>query len=491
MGIIAKQGIGNAIVSYAGIITGFILTVYLFPNILETDQFGLTRTMIAIMSIGLTFISFGIPGAIIKFFPYLSKETKNPRGLFNAFLIPVLLAFIIFGTLFYFLKDFLLQFYSDTELMPQFYFYLLPLLLFATVYEIIKRYVNAHLDTVFASFTEEIFLRIFLIIFLVLYFFEVISFPVFITLFVINYGLQFVILFFYSMIKGYLDFSISTDFISKNVIKEIGVFSMYSFLGGVTVVVIGNIDMLMISSMIGLSETGIYSIAFYVGSVIAIPSRAISKISLPLISVEFERDNLQEIEKIYKQTSINQYLFGLLIFIGVIANLDNLYQLLPEEYAAGSLIIFAIGTANLVNMITGACSQILLCSPFYKFGLYFSILLVILTITLNFLLIPVYGILGAAIATATAIFLTNTIKVVFVWLKLHIQPLSINSLFITIIGFSILGVSYLLPSIENFYIDILLRSFLIASLYLGFVWIFKLSKEFNQTITKILNRYKI
>lgn len=489
MGIIAKQGIGNAIVSYAGIIMGFILTVYLFPNILETDQFGLTRTMIAIMSIGLTFISLGIPGAIIKFFPYLSKKTKNPKGLFNVFLIPVLFAFVMFWALFYFLEDFWLQFYSDSELMPEFFFYLVPLILFATVYQTLKRYVNAHLDTVFVSLTEEIFLRIFLIVFLALYFFELISFRFFIALFVINYGLQFLILFFYSITKGYLDFSISTDFISKKLIKEIGVFSMYSFLGGVTVMVIGNIDMLMISSMIGLSETGIYSIAFYVGSVIAIPSRAISKISLPLISVEFENNNLQEIEKIYKQTSINQYLFGLLIFIGVIANLDNLYQLLPEEYAAGGFVIFIIGTANLVNMITGSCSQILICSPFYKFGLYFSIFLVILTVILNFLLIPLYGILGAAIATATAIFLTNTIKVVFVWLKLDIQPLSIKSLFITIIGFGILGFSYLLPSFENYYIDILVRSFLIAALYLILIWIFKLSKEFNQTIAKILKNY--
>jgi O-antigen/teichoic acid export membrane protein len=263
---------------------------------------------------------------------------------------------------------------------------------------------------------------------------------------------------------------------------------MFSFLGGVTVIIVGNIDMLMISSMIGLAETGIYSIAFYVGSVIAIPSRSVSKISLPLISLEFERNNIQEIEKIYKQTSINQYLFGLLIFIGVLANIDSFYLLLPTEYSSGSLVIFVIGTANLVDMITGSCSQIVMCSPFYKFGLYFSILLVILTVVLNFMLIPLYGILGAAIATASAIFLTNTVKVLFVWLKLKIQPLDVKSIYITVIGFSILFLSYQIPSLDNFYIDVIIRSFSIASLYLLLVWFFKLSKEFDSVVKKLIGK---
>jgi len=488
VGIIAKQSIGNAIVSYIGIVVGFVLTVYLFPNILEADQFGLTRTMIAIMAIGSTLVSLGIPGAIIKYHPLLSKSTKNPKGLFITFLIPVLFAFVFFATAFILLKDFVLKFYTETPLMPEFYLYLIPLVLFAICYEIIKRYVNAQFDTVFASFTEEILLRLVLIVFLAFYFFDLISFSTFIFLFVANYGLQFLILFIYAFSNGYLNFSVSPDIFTKNLFKEVGTYSLYTLLGGVTVMIVGHIDMLMISSMIGLSETGIYSIAFYVGSVIAIPSRAISKIALPLISEEFENNNLNEIGKIYKQTSLNQYLFGLLLFIGVVANIDNFFMLLPEEYATGSIVIFVIGTANLINMITGSCSQIVICSPFYRFGLYFSVLLVILTITLNFWLIPIYGILGAAIATATSISLTNIIKVLFIWMKLKIQPLDIKSFYLTIIGALALSVSYLIPVVDNFYFDILIRSFSIAVMYLFLVWIFKVSIELNRSFDTLLQK---
>ena len=489
MGIVIDQSIRNSIVSYFGIIIGFVSTIYLFPNILEADQFGLTRTMIAIMSIGGQLICLGIPGTIIKYYPFLSSATKNPKGLFNAFLIPVLFAFVIFVLVFLAFKDYVLQFYSDTSLMPQFYFFFIPLVLFYALFEILKRYVNIQLDTVFVSFTEEILLRLIVITNLILYYFDIISFTTFVIIFVINYGFQIIVLGFYALKNKYLNFSISTDFINKELIKKISTFSFFSFLGGVTIIIVGNIDMVMISSMIGLSETGIYSVAFYIGSVIAIPSRSISKISLPLISFAFEKGNTDEIKKIYKQTSVNQYLFGFLIFIGVWANLENLYKMVPDEYAAGSLVILIIGFANLINMITGSCSQIVICSPYYKFGLYFSILLVILTILLNLLLIPLYGILGAATATATAIFLTNVSKVIFVWIKLKMQPISIKSLYLTILGGIILGITFLIPSLENFYLDILFRSFFIATIYLGLVWLLKLSDEFNQAVNEIFQKY--
>lgn len=441
------------------------------------------------MSVGMPFLTLGITGAIVKYHPFLSAETKNPKGLFNAFLMPVVLAFILFSVAFYLLRDQFLYLYEDTRLMPQFYLALIPLIFFDALFELLKRYVNAHLDTVFVSFLEDILLRLVVITDLLLFYFNLISFQTFILIFVGNYGFQFAVLYFYGWRQGYLNFSISTDFISPKLIKTIGEFSFFSFLGGITVLLVGNIDMLMISSMIGLSEVGIYAIAFYVGSIISIPSRAVLKISLPLISVGFEKNDLNQISTIYKQTSNNQYLFGLLLFIGVWANIDNLYMILPKEYATASSVILVIGAANLVDMITGSCSQILMCSPHYKFGLYFSLILVFLTILLNWIMIPLYGILGAAMATATSIFLINVMKVIFIRIKMNLQPLSINSLYISLIGGAILYASFYIPSPENFYLDIIIRSFLIAGSYLGLILLFRLSDEFNQAFSEIYKKY--
>ncbi len=444
--------------------------------------------MLAVMFIGSQLISLGLSSTIVKYFPFLSKKTENPKGLFLTFCIPVLLAFFAFTTAFLLLNQPILSLYSDTVLMTRYYYYILPLILFSALFGMLKSFISAMLDTVFASFLQEVLLRIIVIADLVLFYFEVIGFSGFVIIFVLNYGFQFLVLAAYGFQRNYLQLSFSTDFITKSIIKKITTFSTYSLLGGVTMMIVGNIDMLMLSALEGLSETGIYAIAFYVGSVISIPRKAISKISLPLIAQSFEKKEHFEISKLYKQTSLNQFLFGFLLFIGVWANMENLYQMLPEEYATGSLVILIIGVANLFDMVTGANSEIIISSPFYRFGLYFSFFLVGLTITLNLLLIPIYGIVGAAFATACALFIYNLAKLIFVWNKLSIQPFSWKIMGVLLNGILVLSLSFYLPQFDNIYIDIGIRSTLITIFYSVIIWTFNLSSEFKEAVKGILTK---
>lgn len=488
MGIIIKQSVRNALISYLGVIIGFISTIKLYPHILDTDQFGLTRTMLAVMFIGTQTISMGLPSSIIKYFPFLSKKVREPRGIFILFCLPILFSFLIFSSFFILFKDFILSFYEDAPLISQYYYYILPLILFSALYGTIKSYISAMLDTVFASFSQEILLRLVVIIDLVLFYFEIISFKTFVVIFVLNHVIQFFFMILYGIKKNFLKFTISLDILTKPIIKKVGTYSLYSFFGGLTMMIVGNIDMLMLSSYEGLSQTGIYAIAFYVGSVISIPRKSVSKISLPLIAKSFEANNMDYIKKIYKQTSLNQFLVGFLLFIGVWANIDNLYAMLPKEYAAGSLVILIIGMANLFDLICGANGQILVSSDYYRFNLIFALLLVLIAIVTNIIFIPLFGITGAALATTSSILLYNLMKLVFVWVKFSIQPFSWQTTAMIMNGSFVLLISFLLPAFENIYVDILIRSVLITILYVAIIWIFNLSLEFKEATRDIIKK---
>ncbi len=58
-----------------------------------------------------------------------------------------------------------------------------------------------------------------------------------------------------------------------------------------------------------------------------------------------------------------------------------------------------IGLGRMVDLVTGINGTILGTSPKYKYELYFSVTLAILTVVTNYMLIPQYGINGAAFAT--------------------------------------------------------------------------------------------
>ena len=58
MGIIEKQSVRNLILIYFGVALGFISTLYLFPFILTTQEYGLTRILLSIAFITSEFAEF-------------------------------------------------------------------------------------------------------------------------------------------------------------------------------------------------------------------------------------------------------------------------------------------------------------------------------------------------------------------------------------------------------------------------------------------------
>ena len=483
MGIIIKQSLRNALISYLGIAIGFVSTVKLFPSILETDQFGLTRTLLAIMFIGTQLISLGLPNSIIKFYPSLAQKTDFPKGILIVFFIPILICFLVLGIIFILAKDFLLTLYSDTPLLSEFYLYVLPLIIFSSLFSLLKNYISALFDTVFSSFLQEISQRVVVVLALFAVYFQLINFEIFIAIFVLNYGLQFIILFIYGYNKNFIKLRPAFDILKKSTIKSISNFSFYTFLGGLTMILVGNIDILMIGAFQDLAQTGIYAVALYVGTVISMPRKVVYKISYPIITKAFSENRLEEVKNVYKQTSLNQYLVGLLLYVGIWANIDNLYALLPPEYSAGAAVIFVIGAANLFDLVSGANGQIIFASKYYRFDLKATIFLVILAVTLNLIFIPKLGILGAAIATASSIFLYNVIKLIYVWIRFRMQPFTWRSIAITINGVIVLALSYLIPEFDNLFADILIRSLLMAVVYSTIIFSFKFRFPFIFTYT--------
>mgnify|MGYP004150682039 CR=1 FL=1 len=67
----------------------------------------------------------------------------------------------------------------------------------------------------------------------------------------------------------------------------LGILDIEEIISGFGNIIILNIDILMVSALLGLSNTGIYTTAFYIGIIIEMPRRAISQISLPIISNHF------------------------------------------------------------------------------------------------------------------------------------------------------------------------------------------------------------
>ena len=491
MGIIIKQSIQNTVISYIGVALGFVSTILMFPHILTTDQYGLTRFLLSPAVIFAQFAHLGIKNIIIRYFPYF-KHTSESRGRLLTLTIGVsVLGFLLFSLLFISFEDFLIEYYKErAPLFTEYYLYLIPLVFAILFFETLNNFVRALQDSVTGSFLNEVLMRALIIVLLAIYYFELLTFQQFMVGFVFAYCFQPFYLLFYLYRRNELSFINPLKGEVRRLAKSMSVYGLYSLLGGITTLMVGNIDIIMLGSLSDLGSTAVYAIAFYVGSVITVPQRSILKIAVPVLADLIKNKQLEQVQNLYKRTSLNQIIAGSLLYVGIWANMHNLMGLLPPEYHGSEWVIIIIGAAKLFDMATGINGGIITNSRHYRFDLYTNILLVILTIGTNYLLIPLYGIVGAAVATAFSIFVYNLTKLIFVRIKFSMQPFGWSTAAVLLIAGGCLWLSFQIPYLFNFYTDVIVRSLAIAVVFLGIILIFNLSADVKRLFNESMQRLR-
>lgn len=491
MGIIVRQSVTNSLITYTGIGLGFILTIFLYPHILNPDQYGLTRVLISASYISSQFAHLGMHNIVMRYYPFFKRADPENHGfLFWAAVVPIF-GFAIYLFLFFLADDLLIRFYEERSvLFVEYYLWILPLTLFILYYEVLNSYLRSLRDSVTGSMVNEVTLRLIAIGVLALYFFEWISFGQFVTLFVLSYLTQPLTVSFKIWRKG--DFRLKPNFkiLRRPLYRGMFNYSFYSLLGGLTTVLVWNIDVMMLGSMAGLSMTAVYAIAFYIASVVTVPQRSIEKIAAPLISSFIKEKNWPEVGTIYQKTSLNQLIPGILIFGLIWIHIDTLFMLLPEIYSAGKWVILIVGIGKLIETGTGSNGIILINSKHYRVSFYTNIVLVVITISLNYLLIPKYGIEGAAFASVLAIIVFNSVKCLFIKILFGLQPFSGKTLAVLLLGsFALLLVSEWVH-FRYIWLDIPLKTILFAGIYLGPLIYYSLSPDMNHLLKTMFKKIK-
>jgi O-antigen/teichoic acid export membrane protein len=213
---------------------------------------------------------------------------------------------------------------------------------------------------------------------------------------------------------------------------------------------------------------------------------------MPVISRAFRENDQKEVKEIYVKSAINNLIIGALIFIGLWINLDNIFALIPktEVYSLGKMVVLIIGGGKIIDMAAGVNGEIIVMSKHYRVNVYLVVVLAIVTVLLNYILIPIYGLSGAAIGSTLALLFFNFSKFLFLKAKLNMQPFTLNTLKVIAISATALFIGLWLPRIENIYVDIITRSTLVTIVYCLAIYFTQASKEINSEINKFFNRHK-
>lgn len=484
MGIVLNQSLKNTIITYIGFGIGAVNTIYLYPFFLGATYYALTNYVLSAAAIIMPLLAFGMQNTLVKFYSQCKTEHEESRFLSFTVLFPLVLSIplLLIGLFFY---DDIADFISKENPIVRDFLWLIPFTgLCMAYFEIFYAWARVHMHSVFGNFIKEVGLRFFSLLALVGVYYNWITVIEFVYVTAGIYFIAFIVTMFYGFYLKRPQFQFTVPHNAKDII----VYTFFIILSGGVATLLLDIDKLMLNQYIKIENIAYYSVATYIALVISVPSRAMHQIVYPITAKLMHENKHNELNDLYKKTSVNLQMVGGFVMLCIFVNISQLYEMVPQEYSGGIPVVFMIGLSKYFDLILGNNNAIIFNTKYYRAVLFLGVILVFLTIGLNMIFIPMYGIMGSAFATLLSITLYSLAKLMFVVKRLHLYPFTKQTLYSIIITVVVFLLFYFWQFPFNPIIAIGLKSVLVTVLYVYVNYKFRISMEINQVIDNLLRK---
>jgi len=405
---ILKKGSINFIFQIIGIGLGYLF-IFMLAKYFNAEGVGLFSLTYSVLTIFLLFAKFGFDLAIVKFVSEYKDDFSKLKDLYIKtlfFLIPLNL--LLISIMFFLSKYIAIYIFHNEEIIG--YLKLFSLLLFP----ITLRFINANFLRGLKSIAEysfiqsiSVYLFSVIVLFIIVQFFNYDMLDLFVA-----YFLGVLIAFFISywfLIKKINFFRISRDYFFnlKTLIKV--AFSM--LLANSLMLVITTSDSIILGYFTSSKDVGIYNIVIKIAVATSIFMTAImSIVSSKLIELNKENKLSQTMQ------FVNTIVFSLsgitIIFIFIFK--EKILMLFGKEFIAGSVALSLLLFGRLIESMSGTGNYILQILGYETIVRNIMFIAALLNIVLNFILIPIYGINGAAFASMISIMFWNIMYIFYI-----------------------------------------------------------------------------
>lgn len=496
MGIVFRQSAKNAIVSAAGAVLGAIV-ILLSTNYIQKQELGFIRTFTNYAVAGGQLLIIGL-NSTIGFYvhKYADEPLKKKKLITWALGLPTVI--LTFTTiLYYILQPWIInQLQPGDRALQLRYYNWLPFYTLMFIYlAMLEQYLGSQLKVAAAAFMREVAFRLGYVALILLYAFGVVGIDTLITGNVLMYLLPVSAMFLLARGTKNFGFTMRSGIFSQTEVKEMAHFTWYHFLMASSILLINYMDQLLLPmyDKSGLVSAAIYGNAAFLISLLQVPYRALVPASYAVLAKAFADNDTAKAKDLFQRSSLNIFIATMFVSVVLCCNLQNVLNVIPPGYEAIIGVFLILLAGNLVNIATGMNDQVLSITNYYKFNFYLSLVLMVSLYFLLRFLVPVYGVYGAATATAITMIVFNLVKTFFIWRKLDMLPFSKNTLLIVIATAPALASGYFLPHffsrVRHIYVNTLLdaclRSAAIMVVYLLMLLWLKPSADVEEYIAQI------
>ena len=185
------------------------------------------------------------------------------------------------------------------------------------------------------------------------------------------------------------------------------------------------IDIFIIEYFLNTKQVGLYSTAFRLGMLLSIAHIVVARAATPTIAHFIHTKQYFDLEKLLQKFSKALFGIALITFLVFIAFGKKILGIWGDPFVAAYSSLLFIVAAESINILTGYTGIVLVMGNYESLVYKISLLFIPINLLLNIILIPFFGILGAAISYFIVVVSFNIVKYIIVRSKFKINPVKI------------------------------------------------------------------
>jgi O-antigen/teichoic acid export membrane protein len=434
MSVIAKQSGLASIALGIGLLLGAVNTMYVLPRAFEGHEavWGLLRIMTSWGLICSSVATLGAPAAIVRF---LSRYPEADRGKHLKAILLIagtgiglcLIIISIWGGDWIGNMD-----AKNTDLLKNHVGGFIMIIAIMSLMAIFRALLTLQLKTGIIAWVDEIWQKGSYLVLGGALLLGYLPLESFVPAYIISWFVSLLLLLL-PTVKSWPSFN---DPVPWSEMRPLADFSLFSLLAGGASIIANQLDYVMIGLYLGLEEVPVYTMGFFIGSVVGMPMRATQKIVSGIVAVKIHSSSAAEMQKLSQNTARVNVLLMASILAGIWAGFEPFQLLLPEKFRGLEVVFICIALSKVVVGLNVSNNSHLGYSEHYRLILPVNLGLVLFTVASNYAFLVVFemGIAGAALATLCTVLWNNLWRLMIVWRKFKVQPFTWPILPITLIA---------------------------------------------------------
>lgn len=199
-------------------------------------------------------------------------------------------------------------------------------------------------------------------------------------------------------------------------------------------------DVIMVAALRSPSEAAVYAAASRFVTLGQVGVQALQQALGPQLSAMFARDERQHAQEVFQVTTAWSIMLAWPVYIGCAVLAPVVLLLFGEGYTEGAPVVVLLSAAMLVAVASGSVDTVVLMSGRSWLSLGNTLAAVVVNVVLNLVLIPPYGIVGAAVAWTAAIVVRNVLPLLQIRRALGMSPFGPTAALVAGSSFGLLAV---------------------------------------------------